>query len=64
VRDRARTELVHETSTTVEVSIGRIEVRLPPRTRSAAEPAPAAPRRPAVGLDEYLRARDGGKAPQ
>jgi hypothetical protein len=53
---------VHEHNTTVEVSIGRIEVRLPqpPRPRQAGEPA-TAPRRAAVSLAEYLRDRDAGK---
>lgn len=53
---------VHEYSTTVEVSIGRIEVRLPPQPRpaAAAEPLPA-PRHAAVSLADYLRGRDAGK---
>lgn len=55
--DRESPHLVQE-STTVEVSIGRIEVRLPPAPRAQPAAAPAAQRRPAVGLGEYLRARD------
>lgn len=51
---------LQEHSTTVEVSIGRIEVRLPPRPRSAADRAPP-PRRAAVGLAEYLSNREAGK---
>jgi hypothetical protein len=45
--------------TTVEVSIGRIEVRVAPQLR-AAPPSPAAPARPAVDLGEYLRRRGQG----
>lgn len=55
--------LVRETATTVEVSIGRIEVRLPPRPPASAGTPPASPRRPVIGLAEYLRARDTGKTP-
>ena len=44
-------------TTVVEVSIGRIEVRMPPSKQRAGD-APTAPRGPAVGLDEYLRRRD------
>jgi hypothetical protein len=45
--------------TTVEVSIGRIEVRVAPRLR--AEPSSVAtPARPAVDLGEYLRRREQG----
>jgi hypothetical protein len=50
-------ELASEAAPTVQVTIGRIEVRaiLP------APPAPAAPpvRRPATSLEDYLRARNG-----
>lgn len=62
-RGHASAELIHETTTTVEVSIGRIEIRLPARPRAPAEPSSSESSRPAVGLAEYLRARDGGKAP-
>jgi hypothetical protein len=51
---------LQEHSTTVEVSIGRIEVRLPTRPRSAADRAPP-PRRATVGLAEYLSNREAGK---
>jgi hypothetical protein len=51
-----------EAATTVEVSIGRIEVRLPPRPPTSAGAAPST-RRPVIGLADYLRARDTGKPP-
>ncbi|RYZ03502.1 MAG: hypothetical protein EOO73_27590 [Myxococcales bacterium] len=53
---------LHEQSTTVEVSIGRIEVRLPQRPRASVDEAPSfAPRRATVGLDAYLSHREADK---
>ena len=49
---------VVEDRTTVEVSIGRIEVRLPARSTTPTAAGAAPSRRPAVGLADYLRARD------
>lgn len=53
---------LHEHSTTVEVSIGRIEVRLPQRPRATVDEAPSfAPRCATVGLDAYLSHREADK---
>lgn len=57
---RSDSAAVHEHSTTVEVSIGRIEVRVPPARGPVATPA-AAPRRTAMSLSEYLQSREAGK---
>lgn len=57
----SREPAVREAATTVEVSIGRIEIRLPQPPRAAARDAVSSPRRAVVGLAEYLRARDTGK---
>lgn len=61
-QEREAPRVVEET-TTVEVSIGRIEVRLPASARGHAPSSAAAQRRPAVDLAEYLRAREtkGGR---
>lgn len=52
----------HETAPTIHVSIGRIEVRAvtPPTPSPAPSPAPTRPA-PAMSLDEYLRANNGGR---
>jgi hypothetical protein len=60
---RAAETALREHSTRVEVSIGRIEVRLPARPRKAADETPSlAQRRAPVGLAEYLASRETGKS--
>jgi hypothetical protein len=44
---------------TIHVTIGRVEVRATPQPAPAAKPTSAAA--PTMSLDEYLRARDGGR---
>lgn len=56
--DRPAAALVHHDTTTIEVSIGRIEVRIPGARAVASAPGPAPARRPSLDLAEYLRRRD------
>jgi hypothetical protein len=43
---------------TVEVTIGRVELRAP---AAPAQPTAVAPEPPRLSLDDYLRERDGGR---
>jgi hypothetical protein len=45
----------------VTVTIGRVEVRAQPPVPAPARPARAAPRRQPPSLQDYLRARAGGR---
>jgi hypothetical protein len=49
-----------EPQQTIQVSIGRVEIRQPQRLeRPAAQSPPPPPRRPAMSLDDYLERRNG-----
>lgn len=55
----AATSLAEREPTTVHVSIGRIEIRaVPTPAKAARSTQPTAPR---LSLDDYLKARDGGR---
>jgi hypothetical protein len=49
-----------EDEQTIEVTIGRVELRAP---AAPAQPVSAAPDPPWLSLDDYLRERDGGRRP-